>query len=118
MLFVFIGSTYFINECQAQKPEITYLSRFLFRLGRAFIQKPACPPAAAPSAALEEPDSVEEEIKEGLALFEPSPPTLATQPTTTQAAPTVAQTQPSEKQEDVTEEATEEAAETTEAPEA
>lgn len=118
VLFLFIGSTYFINECRAQKPDIVYLSRFLFRLGRSFIQ-PGCPPkaAGAPVAAMEEPDDYdEEEIKEGLALFEPSPPTLAAQPTTTESASassasttTIASTEPIENRNgpDQEEEATE-----------
>lgn len=123
VLFLFIGSTYFFVECRAQKPEIAYLSRFLFRLGRSFIPKPGCPSApspVAPKTALEEPDDYEE-IKEGLALFEPSPPNLATEPPTTEAADETTEfleydeTTEEETTEETTEEVTEETE--TEAPE-
>lgn len=82
MLFLVIGSTYFINECRAEKPEIAYLSRFLFQLGKSFIPTTPCAPAkaapakaAAPVVALEEPDD-EEQVTGGLADFEPSPAPL------------------------------------------
>lgn len=109
VLFLFIGSAYFINECRAQKPEIAYLSRFLFRLGKSFIPKPTCKPAAAPpKAAMEEPDDEDEE-KIGLELFEPSPPTVATEaPTTTKGPLTEKPDERAEpKQEETTEEVTE-----------
>lgn len=42
VILLFACATYYIKESQAQKPEIAYLGRFLFKLGTSFIPR-GCP---------------------------------------------------------------------------
>lgn len=59
-LLLFICATYYIKESRAQKPEIAYLGRFLFRLGTSFIPR-GCPASQPVAGQFPEEDYDEED---------------------------------------------------------
>lgn len=94
VILLFACATYFIKESQAQRPEIAYLGRFLFRLGTSFIPR-SCPPADP--LAGEFPD-YEEDVD---ATTEPNEPTVATEETTEEVTKEV-NTEEAEEDEETT----------------